>query len=87
MKKLQKGSATDAKPKDANIASAQKRRADDDSLDPTNNTPTVKTPVHPQTFPGGGRKGVSSGLSTVVKRRESQGKSAKALWWKELKPM
>ncbi|KAF9050748.1 ribonuclease H-like protein [Hymenopellis radicata] len=36
----------------------------------------------PEEFPGGGRKGVSSGLSTVVKRdtREPDKKS----WWKEL---
>ncbi len=36
----------------------------------------------PEEFPGGGRKGVSSGLSTVVKRdkREPVNQS----WWKEL---
>lgn len=32
-------------------------------------------------FPSGGRKGVSSGLSTVVNRRDS---SAKKKWWTEL---
>ncbi|CCM04629.1 uncharacterized protein FIBRA_06813 [Fibroporia radiculosa] len=34
------------------------------------------------TYPGGGRKGVSSGLSTVVKRRDSGIKKTK--WWVQL---
>lgn len=42
----------------------------------------------PKEFPGGGRKGVSSGLSTVVKRSHSSGSSGasskKSAWWKEL---
>lgn len=32
-------------------------------------------------FPGGGRKGISSGLSVVVKRKETKPKSG---WWKDL---
>ncbi|OBZ69895.1 RNA exonuclease 4 [Grifola frondosa] len=36
-------------------------------------------------FPGGGRKGVSSGLSTIMKKRDSVGDSkGKTKWWKEL---
>ena len=31
--------------------------------------------------PGGGRKGVSSGLSTVIKRKDTKTKSG---WWKDL---
>lgn len=34
----------------------------------------------PKRYPGGGRKGVSSGLSTIIRRKQSAG------WWKELKP-
>ncbi len=34
-----------------------------------------------QVFPGGGRKGVSSGLSTVVTRKETK---TKTKWWAEL---
>ena len=33
-------------------------------------------------FPGGGRKGVSSGLSTIVKRKETSVKKDK--WWTKL---
>ena len=40
-------------------------------------------------FPGGGRKGVSSGLSTIIKRGGSTASSGassskKSAWWKEL---
>ena len=40
-------------------------------------------------FPGGGRKGVSSGLATVVRRRGSNTRGSvpgpeKKKWWKEL---
>lgn len=36
-------------------------------------------------FPGGGRKGVSSGLSTIVKKKGGSNKSkAKTSWWTEL---
>lgn len=35
-------------------------------------------------FPGGGRKGVSSGLSTVTKRTGLKAGGTKAKWWKEL---
>ena len=34
-------------------------------------------------FPGGGRKGVSSGLSTVIRRNGGSG-GEKTKWWKEL---
>ncbi|KAI0343774.1 ribonuclease H-like protein [Trametopsis cervina] len=34
-----------------------------------------------ESFPGGGRKGVSSGLSVVVKRKDTKTKSG---WWKDL---
>lgn len=47
---------------------------------------------HERTFPGGGRKGVSSGLSTIVKRTSGRDGSSlservekkKSEWWKEL---
>lgn len=35
-------------------------------------------------FPGGGRKGVSSGLSTVVTGPRKNVPAAKKAWWKEL---
>jgi len=43
----------------------------------------------PAEFPGGGRKGVSSGLATVVRRRGSNTRGSvpgqeKKKWWKEL---
>lgn len=34
-------------------------------------------------FPGGGRKGISSGLTTVVRRGSNSG-GEKVKWWKEL---
>lgn len=37
--------------------------------------------VQKSQFPGGGRKGISSGLSVVVKHKEGKTKSG---WWKEL---
>lgn len=35
-------------------------------------------------FPGGGRKGVSSGLSTVVMRGGGSAAGEKSKWWREL---
>lgn len=35
-------------------------------------------------FPGGGRKGVSSGLSTVIRHKDGGGGTQKTQWWKEL---
>jgi RNA exonuclease 4 len=45
----------------------------------------AKTKKDAPVFPGGGRKGVSSGLSTVVRRGEELPKSRHA-WWKLLPP-
>ena len=41
---------------------------------------------HLAKFPGDGRKGISSGLSTIVTRggRSGSGGSEKTKWWKEL---
>ena len=39
--------------------------------------------VNAQEYPGGGRKGVSSGLSTVVRRGPGKEKE-KTQWWKQL---
>lgn len=38
----------------------------------------------PPTFPGGGRKGVSSGLTTIVKRGPGASGGEKKKWWKEV---
>ncbi|KAJ3722163.1 ribonuclease H-like domain-containing protein [Lentinula guzmanii] len=38
----------------------------------------------PGVYPGGGRKGVSSGLSTIVRRGGSERGGQKTQWWKEL---
>ena len=42
--------------------------------------------AQPSKFPGGGRKGVSSGLSTVVIRGSRSGSDGgeKSKWWQEL---
>ena len=42
-----------------------------------------KKKVNSQEYPGGGRKGVSSGLSTVVRRGPAKEKE-KTQWWKQL---
>jgi len=42
-----------------------------------------KKKVNSQEYPGGGRKGVSSGLSTVVRRGPGKEKE-KTQWWKKL---
>lgn len=43
----------------------------------------AKVKVNSQEYPGGGRKGVSSGLSTVVRRGPGKEKE-KTQWWKQL---
>ena len=42
-----------------------------------------KRKLNSQEYPGGGRKGVSSGLSTVVRRGPGNEKE-KTQWWKQL---
>ena len=42
-----------------------------------------KKKLNSQEYPGGGRKGVSSGLSTVVRRGPGKEKE-KTQWWKQL---
>jgi RNA exonuclease 4 len=55
---------------------------DGDSDDDAVNTGAVASKTSVTTrFPGGGRKGVSSGLSVVVKRKE---KKTQSEWWKGL---
>ncbi|KAF4598937.1 3'-5' exonuclease [Pleurotus pulmonarius] len=70
----------------------KKRKRDDDEEDEeTINGDAVSTKSSPSKnqFPGGGKKGVSSGLSTVVRRQgEHAGapapKTTKQGWWKDL---
>lgn len=75
-------------------ASRQKRPApeeDEDSEEEEegSSTEAANHPKKPRAtpkkeFPGGGRRGVSSGLSTVIKRKDAPGKSSKSAWWKDL---
>lgn len=76
-------------------ASSKKRKRDDDEDstydEETINGETVSTKGSPSKvqFPGGGRKGVSSGLSTVVRQQGKHAglttpKTTKQGWWKDL---
>ena len=57
-------------------------RDSDDELDVSaTDKLVVKKKARTDQFPGGGRKGVSSGLSVVVQRKEKKTKSG---WWKDL---
>ena len=76
----------------------KKRKRDDDDDDDAGvddeeiiNGDAVSTKSSPSKvqFPGGGRKGVSSGLSTVVRRQGKHAgapapKTTKQGWWKDL---
>ncbi|KDQ28478.1 hypothetical protein PLEOSDRAFT_28543, partial [Pleurotus ostreatus PC15] len=78
------------RPATASNKKKRKREADDEGTDgedtvsghgvPTNGPPSKAR------FPGGGRKGVSSGLSTIVRVGASaqKTKSTKQGWWKDL---
>lgn len=57
----------------------RKRAASEPGHPPSTSTSQVSVALE---FPGGGRKGVSSGLSTVVKRKETAVKTEK--WWTKL---
>ena len=46
--------------------------------------PKARKDAPPSEYPGGGRKGVSSGLSTVIKRKDARSKSSASAWWKDL---
>ncbi|KAK7691686.1 hypothetical protein QCA50_005086 [Cerrena zonata] len=76
---------------------AEDESGNEDDVDPSsssNKSTKLKSQSNsskerPQGFPGGGRKGVSSGLSTIVKRSGSSASSGansskKSAWWKEL---
>lgn len=70
LKEWEKGKRTDTS------ASSKKRRRS-----VSEDTATVQASTSRE-YPGGGRKGVSSGLSTVVKRKETSAKKDK--WWTKL---
>ncbi|KAJ7165761.1 ribonuclease H-like domain-containing protein [Mycena filopes] len=82
-------------------ADAEEGSDDDDELESDDDAEDMgrpKTATQSKTFPGGGRKGVSSGLSTVVKRTAHSGRGrggdkrsiggggggGGGDWWKEL---
>jgi len=62
------------------------RTAGDDGGDGDNEEGQGQGPEQSNTFPGGGRKGVSSGLSIVTRRSSGSrsGGDEKSKWWKEL---
>ncbi|KAJ7711566.1 ribonuclease H-like domain-containing protein [Mycena metata] len=76
---------------------AEEAGPSDDEDDEDEDVPQAKEKKEkPKTFPGGGRKGVSSGLGTIVRRqgtgaarssedkRSAGGRGGGAEWWKEL---
>ncbi|KAF9075448.1 ribonuclease H-like domain-containing protein [Rhodocollybia butyracea] len=77
---------------DAKRKGKRKRPLDDNEDDEDNEhkppkpTTKIKDAKSAQLFPGGGRKGVSSGLSTIVKKggKPDSGGRQKTQWWKEL---
>ncbi|KAF5374606.1 hypothetical protein D9615_008997 [Tricholomella constricta] len=67
------------------LAKTKKRKRADKSLDDSTGEAGESAEAKAEvasTFPGGGRKGVSSGVTTVVRRGSSGGEKPK--WWKEL---
>lgn len=75
---------------------AEDESGSEDDIDPSSSNKSTNlkgksksSKERPKGFPGGGRKGVSSGLSTVIKRNGLSGSSGassskKSAWWKEL---
>ncbi|KAG5651583.1 hypothetical protein H0H81_008137 [Sphagnurus paluster] len=55
---------------------------DEDNVDEANGKNAEKDKM--SVFPGGGRKGVSSGMTTVIRRGSTSGSGEKTKWWKEL---
>lgn len=62
------------------LASSKKRRRS--VSEESRSVATTVQATASREFPGGGRKGVSSGLSTIVKRKETSVKKDK--WWTKL---
>lgn len=69
-------------PEGAASASSKKKRKRSEEAEERVHSSEVTDKRVIEAFPGGGRKGVSSGLSTVVKRRGGEAKKDK--WWATL---
>ncbi|KAG6829348.1 hypothetical protein H0H92_004714 [Tricholoma furcatifolium] len=61
------------------VPSKKRKHADKDDEDQADDDGETKA-----TLPGGGRKGVSSGLSTIVHYRTGPTSNGKTKWWKEV---
>jgi RNA exonuclease 4 len=75
--------------KDAKPVTQKRKRKEKDEGDEEDYNDTKPGSSKQTEFPGGGRKGVSSGLSTVIKRHGPGGNNSasgteKKKWWKEL---
>ncbi|EGN92779.1 hypothetical protein SERLA73DRAFT_190636 [Serpula lacrymans var. lacrymans S7.3] len=72
---------------DSSVTSKKRKHSEEtDDLEHSTSKEVVNK-AESKTFPGGGRKGVSSGLSTVVKRSNkirSSSPGEKSQWWKSL---
>jgi RNA exonuclease 4 len=69
------------------LPTSKKRKRDDADVDGTGDEEALAVSSREE-FPGGGRKGVSSGLSVIVKRggsRSTNSGDSKKKWWKELR--
>lgn len=75
-KEWEKGNTTQGPASESTKSKKRKHHSD-------NLVEGTETAAEPNEFSGGGRKGVSSGLSTVVKRSGPRG-GEKTKWWKQL---
>lgn len=75
-------SAPSAPSKKRSLSQRDDEGSSDDQADTSTAGASVgKKKSRTDQYPGGGRKGVSSGLSVVVQRKEKKTKSG---WWKDL---
>jgi RNA exonuclease 4 len=86
---IKKSKSSNSKNTAASVDGADDSDSDDEDEDEKDSDNNKKI------YPGGGRKGISSGLSVIVKRKgesgrdqntrhSSAGKATKSNWWKEL---
>lgn len=66
----------------SHLLTSKRSRAEVEDSEDADGADVTKEKPEVQKFPGGGRKGISSGLSTIVKRRGET--KTKTSWWKEV---